>query len=118
MNEKTIRWILLVPGTIIISLIVPPIYEYIMSVVIKFIDVPFYPKGQFLNGFVIVMCALIAPSYVFRVGIVITILSILGCCYFLFGFGTGESTMDLIFAILGSLFALFLIYKVTNKSEN
>lgn len=117
MNQKTIRWILLVPGTIVISLIVPPIYEFAMSIVIKFIDVPYYPRGQFLNGFVFVMAAVIAPSHVFKVALVNASISIMGCFYFLFGNSYGESTVDLILSILGSLFALFLIYNVDKEFE-
>lgn len=98
MNQNTIRWILLIPGTIFISLVVPPVYEYAMSIVIKLIDVPFYPKGQFLNGFVFVFAALIAPSREFKVALVYASLSILGSLYFLFGNSYGESTLDLIYS--------------------
>lgn len=111
MTEKIIRWVLLVPGIVIISLFIPPIYEFIMSFLTSFMNIPFYPKGQFLNGFVSVMCSFIAPSHVLRVATLITILSILASCYYLFGFGIGDTTLNLIFNILGSLFALFLIFQ-------
>ena len=110
---KYLRWIFLVPCTFISTILVPPLYELIMSFIVKIYDVP-YPSGNFLIGFVFVMASvLIAPSHKFKVSIVFTCFSILSGIYFLIGYTSAYfkgSTFDIVLSCLGSLFAFFLIF--------
>lgn len=107
-----VRWIVLLPSNLILSMLIPPLYESIMKFIAQFKD-GVYMSGEFLRGFVLIFSAiLIAPSHKLIVGVAFITLSLISSIYLYFS-GNGF-LLDYIIYTLGTLFAFFLYY-ISNK---